>query len=220
MNVCPSRIRTKLCGLTRPQDIDAAVHSGADAIGLVFYPPSKRAVSVEQAVVLRRRIPAFVSAVALFVNPQPSDVQHVLDYVRPDLLQFHGDESPEFCASFNRPYMKAFRVGGQGLATPEAVLAQARLYQEAGAWLFDAYSVGYGGSGLTFDPRLLSAVFSATDTPPVVIAGGLTPETVAGAVRDIRPFAVDVSSGIEDSPGVKNYARMLAFVDQVSSVKG
>src|SRR3546814_729262 len=147
------RTRIKICGLTRPQDVDAAVLAGADAVGLVFYEPSKRSVSLEQAASLRRLVPAFVDVVALFVNASAKEVDQVIEQVQPDLLQFHGDESPEFCASFKRRHMRAFRLGGRGLDTPAGVLAACRQYPTASAWLFDSYSAGYGGSGLTFEPE-------------------------------------------------------------------
>jgi len=211
------RTRVKICGLTRQQDIDAAVAAGADAVGLVFYAPSKRAVELAQAAVLRKAVPAFVDVVALFVNADQKTVQDVIQRVQPDLLQFHGDESPEYCASFNRRYMKAFRVGGPGLDTAGRVLAACRAYQSASAWLFDSYSAGYGGSGLSFDPGLLRDVLRAEDTPPVVLAGGLKPDTVAQSVSTLKPYAVDVSSGVEEAPGIKSAQQIVAFMRAVAS---
>lgn len=210
-----ARTRVKICGLTRGQDIDAAVQAGADAIGLVFYPHSKRTVSLELARDLRRSVPALVSIVALFVNPTEQQVQAVLDHVSPDLLQFHGDESPAFCASFGRRYMRAFRVGGPGLANAEQVLAACRRFGDASAWLFDSHSAGYGGSGLALDVALLAHVLTAPDARPLVLAGGLTPENVRQAISQVRPYAVDVSSGVEDMPGIKSASKIAAFLEAV-----
>ena len=210
-----ARTRIKICGLTRPQDVQAAVLAGVDAIGLVFYPPSKRSVTLEQAIGLRKLVPAFVDVVALFVNPSVQEVEQVIDQVQPDLLQFHGDESPAFCASFNRRYMRAFRVGGAGLDTPAAVLAACQQYSDASAWLFDSYSAGYGGSGLSFDPALLDDVRRAPDACPIVLAGGLKPDTVSGSVQALQPYAVDVSSGVEEAPGIKSAQKITAFTQAV-----
>ncbi|NYT85880.1 phosphoribosylanthranilate isomerase [Pollutimonas harenae] len=211
------RTRIKICGLTRPQDVDTAVRAGADAVGLVFYGPSKRAVGLGQAASLRQRVPAFVDVVALFVNASTHEVEQVIEQVQPDLLQFHGDESPEFCTSFKQRYMRAFRVGGPGLDTPEAVLAACRRYPSASAWLFDSYSTGYGGSGLSFDPELLSAVRQAPDSRSIVLAGGLKADTVAHSLKMVQPYAVDVSSGVEDAPGIKSEQKIAAFVQSVAS---
>lgn len=213
------RTRIKICGLTRPQDVDAAVLAGADAVGLVFYEPSKRSVSLEQAANLRKLVPAFVDVVALFVNASAKEVDQVIEQVQPDLLQFHGDESPEFCASFKRRHMRAFRLGGPGLDTPAEVLAACRQYPTASAWLFDSYSAGYGGSGLTFDPELLANVRLAPDSRPMVLAGGLKADTVAQSLKLLQPYAVDVSSGVEDAPGIKSAQKIAAFVQAVASVQ-
>lgn len=209
------RTRVKICGITRIQDVQAACDAGADAIGLVFYPKSSRLVSVEQARRLREAVPAFVSVVTLFVNAEPQEVEQVIQQVRPDVLQFHGDETPEYCASFGRRYMKAFRVGGPGLDNPQAILESCRRYPQAAAWLFDSYSPGYGGSGLTFDIGLLQKVREAADSRPLVLAGGLNPANVAGAVQMVRPYALDVSSGVEDSGGIKSAEKVHAFMRSV-----
>ncbi|NYT57897.1 phosphoribosylanthranilate isomerase [Alcaligenaceae bacterium] len=213
------RTRIKICGLTRPQDVASAVLAGADAIGLVFYEPSKRSVNLEQAASLRKLVPAFVDVVALFVNAGTEEVNQVIEQVQPDILQFHGDESPEFCTSFNRRYMRAFRIGGPGIDTPAAVLAACRQHPTASAWLFDSYSAGYGGSGLTFDPALLNEVRQAPDSRHMVLAGGLKPETVARSLKLLRPYAVDVSSGVEDAPGIKSAQKIAAFTQAVESVQ-
>ncbi|HEY9279012.1 MAG TPA: phosphoribosylanthranilate isomerase [Eoetvoesiella sp.] len=209
------RTRVKICGLTRIDDVHSAVQAGADAIGLVMYRHSSRAVSLEQARLLRISVPAFVSVVALFVNPSADEVRDVIDHVQPDLLQFHGDETPEFCDSFNHRYFRAFRVGGGSLNTPEAVLKASQDYPGAAAWLFDSYSSGYGGSGLMLDAGLLQTVQQAPHSRPLILAGGLTAETVAASIGSIRPYAVDVSSGVEESKGIKSSEKIQAFMKAV-----
>jgi phosphoribosylanthranilate isomerase len=212
------RTRVKICGLTRPDDVNAAVSAGADAVGLVFYPPSSRYVPPQQAQVLRRLVPAMVSVVALFVNASREEVHQVIDEVQPDILQFHGDESPQECEQYERRYMKAFRVGAPGLDTPQAVQATCSQYRSAAAWLFDSYSDGYGGSGKRFDLDLLKDVITNAESRPVVLAGGLNAQTVGAAIQRVKPFAVDVSSGVEVSGGVKSMEKIQAFMCAVSSV--
>ncbi len=215
MDVSFSRTRVKICGLTRLQDVDAAVRAGADAIGLVFYPGSKRAVSLAQGRELRRAVPALVSVVALLVNPSQQEVRAVLEQVEPDMLQFHGDETPAFCAGFGHRYMRAFRVGAAGLDTPDGVLTDCRRYDSASAWLFDSYSEGYGGSGRVLDVSLLEGVRKASDSRPLVLAGGLRPETVGASIAQIHPYAVDVSSGVEAGPGIKSAEKIKAFMQAI-----
>ena len=202
--------RTKICGLTREQDVDAAVMAGADAIGLVFYPPSPRAVTAEQARLLAARVPAFVSTVGLFVNPEKEEVQRTLEQVPLDLLQFHGDETPEFCASFGRRWIKAVRVRAAG-----DIEAAFRRYQGASGLLVDAWSPDtYGGTGKRFNWDLIPA-----ERPmPLILAGGLASDNVAGAVRQVRPWAVDVSGGVESSKGIKDSSRMTDFISEVHRV--
>ena len=212
------RTRVKICGITRIQDVQAACDAGVDAIGLVFYPKSSRVVSLEQARSLRKAVPAFVSVTALFVNVPAEQVRQVLEQVRPDVLQFHGDETPEYCTSFDHPYMKAFRVGGPGLEEPHSVLQACRRHAHAAAWLFDSYSPGYGGSGLTFDIGLLDEVRRARDSRPMVLAGGLNPQNVGDAIRAVRPYALDVSSGVEESGGIKSPEKIRAFMQSVYQV--
>ena len=209
------RTRIKICGLTREADIAAAVEAGADAIGFVFHPGSKRCLTVERAAQLRRQVPAFVDVVALFVNAAPAAVQAVVEGVQPDLLQFHGDESPEACRRPGRRYLRAFRVGAPGLDTAEALARHCGTYDDAAGWLYDSYSAGYGGSGLAFDHHLLSAVQADAASRPLVLSGGLKPGSVAQAVRAVRPWAVDVSSGVELEPGIKSADLMRAFIDAV-----
>lgn len=214
-SIVRQRVRVKICGLTRIEDVHASVRAGADAVGLVFYSKSARAVSLLQARKLRDAVPVFVDVVALFVNATRAEVQDVIDQIGPDLLQFHGDESPDFCAGFGRRYIRAFRLGGSQLASSDAVLENARRYSSAAGWLFDSYSSGYGGSGLAFDASLLRGVQSAQDGPPLILSGGLKPPTVASLIESVRPYAVDVSSGVEASPGIKSAEKIKAFIDAV-----
>lgn len=209
------RVRVKICGLTRVEDVHAAVQAGADAVGLVFYPKSARAVNLSQAKKLRDAVPAFVDVVALFVNAPRSEVLAVMEQVGPDLLQFHGDESPDYCTSFGHRYIRAFGLGSPALATSEAVLESARAYSSAAGWLFDSYSSGYGGSGRALDVGLLRSVQSAADSRPLILAGGLTPQTVAASIDSAHPYAVDVSSGVEASPGIKSAEKISAFIAAV-----
>jgi phosphoribosylanthranilate isomerase len=209
------RTRIKICGMTRPEDIDAAIEAGADAIGLIFYPKSKRFVSVEQAARLRRGVPAFVDVVSLFVNATQDDVRRVLDEVGPDLLQFHGGETPEDCERYGRRYLHAFRVGSPGMDTAETLLRACQPYRQAAGWLFDSYTAGYGGSGLTFEHALLQGVRTDPHSAPIVLSGGLNADNVETAVRTLRPWAVDVSSGVEAQPGIKSAQKIRAFVAAV-----
>jgi phosphoribosylanthranilate isomerase len=201
--------RVKMCGITRPVDALAAASAGADAIGLVFYPKSPRNVSLDQAAAIVRALPPFVSSVALFVNPEPVEVDAVLRQIRPDLLQFHGEETPAFCRSFGAPYLKAARV------RPDADLLQfAADYADAQGLLLDAWSeAGHGGTGERFDWRLIPANLPR----PLVLAGGLTPDNVRLAIETVRPWAVDVSSGIEQAKGIKDAARIAAFMKEVEN---
>jgi len=211
------RTRTKICGLTRPEDAVAAVDAGVDAIGLVFYPPSPRAVTPEQAQAIVAPIPAFVSVTALFVNPTAEQVQSLLDAVRIDLLQFHGDEDEAFCAQFNRPYIKAIRV-----RQASDVVASCVRFPSALAVLLDSYKPGIpGGTGETFD---WSLVPQSDDLKPIILAGGLNADNVADAIKQVKPFAVDVSGGVEavldgvEQKGVKDHGKMNQFLDEVYRV--
>ncbi|MGX5660345.1 phosphoribosylanthranilate isomerase [Castellaniella ginsengisoli] len=211
----PRRTRVKICGLTRPEDLDAAVAAGADAIGLVFYPPSRRCLTLEQAAALRARVPAFVGVTALFVNPDAQTVRRVIEAVHPDLLQFHGEEPPDFCAGFGTRHIKAFRAGAPGLETATALARACEAYGQAAGWLFDSYSAGYGGSGNGFDTALLAEVPRGPDAPALILSGGLKAETVGAQIAALEPFAVDVSSGVESAPGIKDPARIRAFMQAV-----
>ncbi|MDR2164996.1 MAG: phosphoribosylanthranilate isomerase [Zoogloeaceae bacterium] len=198
--------RIKICGLTRPGDVDAAVAAGADAVGFVFYPQSARYVSPGVAAALARRLPPFVSAVGLFVNASVAEIEATLTEVPLDLLQFHGDETPEECARWRRPYLKAARM------RPDVDLLQyAASFATARALLLDAFVETRGGGGETFDWSLIPSGLPL----PFVLAGGLNPENVGEAVRRVRPAAVDVSSGVETAKGVKDPRRMAAFVAAV-----
>jgi phosphoribosylanthranilate isomerase len=209
------RTRIKICGITREQDIDCAVQADADAIGFVFYPPSQRCITPARAAQLRRRIPAFVHVVALVVNPDPVDVHHILEVVGPDLLQFHGDEPANACERYGKNFIRAFRAGGPGLETVDGVVAACRPYTAAAAWLFDSDSPGYGGSGRTFAYDLLGGVQGEAAARPLILAGGLTAQSVGQAIKTVRPWAVDVSSGVEQAPGIKCEAKIRAFVEAV-----
>lgn len=197
-------VRVKICGLTREQDVDAAVAAGTDAIGLVFYDPSPRAVSVELARRLAARIPAFVSVTGLFVNPQAEFVNNVLQQVPLDLLQFHGDEPAHFCEQFRRRWMKAIRVREAGQI--EQAFAD---YSAASALLVDAWHPQqYGGTGHGFNWKLIPALRPL----PLILAGGLSATNAALAVQQVRPWAVDVSGGVETAKGIKCAAMMTDFV--------
>ena len=207
--------RIKICGITREEDLACAVQAGADALGFVFHPSSKRYVSPARAGELCAALPPFVVSVALFVDPQPAFVQEVLKVMSPSVLQFHGDESAEFCSSFSRPYLKAFRVGAPGLETSVGLAAHCKQYASAQGWLFDSYSPMYGGSGHGFDHALLVEVQRLAEARPLVLSGGLNPTNVQTAIEATQPWAVDVSSGVESSPGMKSNDKILDFVAAV-----
>ncbi len=201
--------RVKMCGITRPQDALEAAQAGADAIGLVFYARSPRNVGLDQAACIVQALPPFVTTVALFVNPAPEEVLAVMQSVRPDVLQFHGEETPEFCRGFGAPYLKAARV------RPETDLIQfAALYADAQGLLLDAWNeAAQGGTGERFDWNLIPANLPKH----VILAGGLSPANVRLAVETTRPWAVDVSSGIESSKGIKDAALIAAFMKEVKN---
>lgn len=199
------RTRIKFCGLTREEDVDAAVDAGADALGFVLWPGSKRAIDEQRLAALSTRVPAFVTRVGLFVDPSPSLVERCAPHL--DLLQFHGDETPAACEAAGRPWIKALRMR-EGLDLPAAAAA----YDGARALLLDAYRPGVpGGTGETFDWSRIPASLAK----PVILAGGLTPDNVDAAIAAVGPFAVDVSGGIESAPGVKDATRMAAFLHAV-----
>lgn len=199
-----SRTRVKICGITRPEDGLVAARSGADAIGLVFYPPSARFIDIDTALRVVRALPPFVSVVGLFLNAESAEVREALRCVPLDLLQFHGEEDPDYCASFGRPFIKAVPM-----KTVNDVEAFGRTFKAAAGLLLDSHRAGDGGgTGERFDWRLIPRV---TDKP-IILAGGLTPDNVSEAVREIKPFGVDVSSGVESAKGIKDASLMRAFM--------
>jgi phosphoribosylanthranilate isomerase len=200
------RTRVKICGITRGQDAQAAAQAGADAIGLVFYPPSPRYLSVERAVELRDALPPFVQTVALFVNADGAQVSQVIGRVHPAMLQFHGEETPEFCSQFGLPFVKACRI-----RPGVDALAYLRPYARAAAWLLDSFVPEYGGVGESFDWSLAPR----ERTRPLILSGGLEAGNVGRAIRAVRPWGVDVSSGVESAKGVKDAAKMAAFIAEV-----
>lgn len=202
------RTRVKICGITRAEDAIAAVQHGADAIGLVFVEASPRHVDIAQAQAVIHGLPPFVTVVGLFVDTEPAFIERVIKEVRLDMLQFHGDESPEECQRYARPYMKAIRV------RPDTNLLQYALdYQRASALLLDAHVEGVaGGTGQRFDWTLIPPGLPL----PIVLAGGLNAENVADAIRQVRPYAVDVSGGVESQKGIKSAGKIAAFMRGVT----
>ncbi|WP_350404534.1 phosphoribosylanthranilate isomerase [Pseudomonas sp. W17] len=200
-------VRSKICGITRIEDALAAVAAGADAIGLVFYAKSPRAVNVQQARAIIAALPPFVTSVGLFVNASRCELGEILDAVPLDLLQFHGDESAADCEGYHRPYIKALRVkAGDDIAA--ACLA----YPRASGILLDTYVEGVpGGTGEAFDWSLVPQGLSK----PIILAGGLTPDNVVAAIARVRPYAVDVSGGVEQGKGIKDPAKIQAFMQAV-----
>ena len=196
----------KICGITRAADAIAAAKAGADALGLVFYPPSPRFLSVERAREIRDALPPFVQTVALFVNADAAQVAQVIGRVHPAMLQFHGDEPPQFCAQFGLPYVKACRVKA-GVDALEYL----RPFSGAAAWLFDSFVPEYGGVGESFDWSLLPAARERA----FILSGGLARENVAEAIRRVRPWGVDVSSGVESAKGINDGAKIAAFIAEV-----
>jgi phosphoribosylanthranilate isomerase len=200
------RTRIKICGITREADLDAAVHAGADAIGLVFYDKSPRRVSFEQAAALARRLPPFVTPVGLFVNASPAFIAQALEAVPQLLLQFHGDESPADCSAARRAYLRAARM-----LPGFDLLDFASRYPDAHALLLDAHVEGYGGGGKVFDWSLIPR-----NVPhPVVLSGGLHAGNVIEGILRVRPWAVDVSSGVEAAKGIKDAAAIRRFCEAV-----
>jgi phosphoribosylanthranilate isomerase len=218
------RTRIKICGITRIADAEAAVDAGADAIGLVFWPGTPRFVSRAQAQAIVAILPAYVSVVGLFVDPEPQAVRDVLATVPIDLLQFHGSEPAALCRAFGRRYVKAIPVK-DGVDLLESVSP----YDDAAGLLFDAFREGDlpGGTGRAFDWGRLTTDVRARLSRPLILSGGLDAENVARAIRDVRPWAVDVSSGVEERDangaprrGLKDPARIRAFVQGVRSADG
>ena len=202
----PQRTRIKICGLTREADIDAAVAAGADAIGFVLYPKSPRCVSAARAGELARRLPPFVTPVALLVNAEPAEIDAAVQALPQALLQFHGDETPAACESPGRPYLRAARM-----ASGFDLVDFARQFSSAQAILLDAHVEGYGGGGKVFDWSLIPVNVSR----PVVLSGGLHAGNVIAGILQVRPWAVDVSSGVEAAKGIKDAAAIRRFCEAV-----
>jgi phosphoribosylanthranilate isomerase len=207
------RTRIKLCGMTREEDVDAAVALGIDAIGLIFYGPSPRYVSIEQAARLVARLPLSIDAVGVFVDASRAHIDEVLDRVPLTLLQLHGDETPEQCAGFRIPFIKVARV------RPALDLLEfAAAFDQAVALLLDTHTAVYGGSGKVFDWSLVPPALTGPDAArPVVLSGGLNAANVADGIARVRPAAVDALSGIESAKGIKDATAMRDFVAAVRS---
>jgi phosphoribosylanthranilate isomerase len=214
------RTRVKICGITRVDDGLAAAHAGADAIGLNFWSGTQRCVTLDQARAIADAMPAFVTVVGLFVDPAPDEVRAALAAVPLDLLQFHGDETPAFCAGFGRPYVKAVPV-----RPGVDLLHYAGRYEGARGWLFDAFQPGGlpGGTGTTFDWNEIPSSLAR----PLILSGGLTSHNVGAAIRTVRPWAVDVSSGVEvtgndgkPQKGVKSPPKIAEFIREVRNADG
>lgn len=203
-----SRLWVKFCGITRQEDLDCAVECGVDAVGLMLYPPSKRALSVDQAAALAARLPAEVASVIVVVDPEPDELARLLDTIMPDMVQFHGDEPPGVCGRLDRPYLKAVRMRDD-----VDVAASGSRYPGAAALLLDTYrDSSPGGTGEAFDWTRVPSDPAVS----VVLAGGLTPENVARAVHQAQPHGVDVSGGIETAAGIKDPKKMQRFIEEVN----
>ncbi|MCL4164754.1 UNVERIFIED_CONTAM: hypothetical protein GTU68_046688 [Idotea baltica] len=199
------RTRIKFCGITRVEDLQMAVDLGIDAIGLVFCPVSPRVINVQQACTLIDRCGPFITSVGLFMNQDAGTISSLIEQVPVDMLQFHGDESEQFCCSFGLPYMKSVAMGGNSQAISESD------YSSASALLLDSNELGQpGGSGKQFNWENIPEL-----KRPVILAGGLKPNNVRDAVKQVRPYAVDVSSGIESAKGIKEFNKMKDFVSSV-----
>ncbi len=200
------RTRIKICGLTREADVDAAVEAGADAVGFVLYAKSPRVVTLERAAALARRLPPFVMPVGLFVNAAPGEIAAACQAIPAVLLQFHGDETPAQCDAAGRPYLRAARM-----APGFDLLNFAQQFSNAQALLLDAHVDGYGGGGKVFDWSLVPSGV----TRPLVLSGGLNAANVTDGVLKVRPWAVDVSSGVESAKGIKDAAAVRRFCEAV-----
>lgn len=200
-----SSVRVKICGLSRPQDVAAAVFAGADAVGFVFVPESPRCLAPDAAAGLCRLVPAFVSRVGLFLDQETEYVRHILRQVPLSLLQFHGLEDAAYCRQFGLPYIKAVNPGGEN-----SLAAAAMVYDDAAGILVDSHQPGgLGGTGKLADWSRISVI-----RLPLILAGGLNPSNVRNAVRTVRPWAVDVSSGVETAPGIKDADAIKLFIDE------
>jgi phosphoribosylanthranilate isomerase len=201
------RTRIKICGITRPQDAKAAVEHGTDALGFIFWPHSPRYIEPAKARAMVRDAGPFVVTVGVFVNPSREEVERAIQDAGISMLQFHGEETPDFCALFGRPYIKAFKVG-QG----PNLIKSTGLYENASGWMFDAFDdQRVGGTGETFDWNLIPGSLAR----PLVLSGGLNAGNIVEAIRRVKPFAVDVSSGVEVGKGIKDAAKIAAFIQGV-----
>jgi phosphoribosylanthranilate isomerase len=209
------RTRVKICGITSNEDARMVIDAGVDALGLVFYEKSPRFVTVSQAAEISHIIPAFVSSVALFKDAGETFIRSVLQHVEIDLIQFHGSEPVDFCEQFDRPYIKALGMKGPE-NNVDYLIASAEKYHSAKALLLDGHAPGQaGGTGETFDWSSVAKI-----EIPVVLAGGLTPDNVKQAIEIVHPFAVDVSSGVESAPGIKDKDKVARFMRQVMPQTG
>ena len=206
------RTRVKICGITNVSDAQTVVAAGADAIGLVFYAPSSRNIDMAIACQIANSIPAFVTRVGLFVNSNPSDIHETLRQVPLSLLQFHGDETPDYCEQFDLPYIKALRVGQkEGGLNGESLRKEIESHKKASGVLLDTYhQASPGGTGEKFDWNLVPKI-----EMPIILAGGLSVINVAAAIQSVKPYAVDVSGGVESAPGTKDPDRIRAFLKAV-----
>jgi len=201
------RTRVKICGITRLEDADFSAKLGVDALGFVFYSKSPRCISIDKARSIIQKLPAFVTTVGLFVNAESSTVRQILTKIPLDLLQFHGEEIPEYCQSFNKPYIKALRMHDN-----IDVAAESQRYHSASALLLDTYVKGIqGGTGISFDWQRIPTQLSK----PLILAGGLTVKNVAQAITALHPYAIDVSGGVEYSKGLKDKAKITQFMKEV-----
>ncbi len=204
------RTRIKICGITNPQDAQTVVTAGADAIGLVFYPPSPRSITIQQAQAIVTNLPPFITVVGLFVNAEYRKISKILETVRIDLLQFHGNESPQECMLYQRPWIKAISM------RDNVNLQQSCIdYKQSAALLLDTYQPKIsGGTGKIFDWTRIPPNLSK----PIIVAGGLTPEIVAQAIQQVQPYAVDVSGGVEKAKGIKDADKIMDFVSEVRHI--
>ena len=201
------RTRIKVCGLRHHEQARQAAYAGADAIGFIHHPASPRYAEVSQAIQIRKTLPPFTSLVAVMVNPQQDEVEEMIERVQPDLLQFHGEEEEDFCSSFRKPYIKAVRA-----QSASYIQQQAQLYPSARALLLDTYrDEEFGGTGKAFDHSVIPPDLKL----PLILAGGLNSRNVTALVRQFKPFAVDVSSGVESAAGEKDQRKITAFIQAV-----
>ena len=200
------RTRTKICGITRLEDAQASIEAGCDALGFVFYKESPRYIALDAFKIIAKALPPFVTKVGLFVNAEPAEIQKVIQSGLIDLIQFHGEETPAFCRQFEFPYIKAV-----GVSSSVNLIQYEKDFYDAHALLLDA-SHGYlkGGTGQTFDWNLIPNSLSK----PIVLAGGLTVDNVKEAIKQVKPYAVDVSGGVEESKGIKNSLKIQAFIKE------